>query len=245
MLRILLCGLLLFNAGLHALPQVPKLKQWATDLTGTLTQTELQYLNTRLKSFNDTTSNQVVFLMIPSLEGDALEDFTYRVAKENRIGDEKKDNGILFFVAKNDRKIRIEVGYGLEGALPDATTSYIIRKEIVPYFKTDNYFQGIVSGMDAILKATAGEYKAEPKKSKNGGLSKFFPIILFIIIFFLSRRRRRGINFGGPGSFGGFGGFPGGFGGGSFGGFGGGGGGFGGFSGGGRSFGGGGASGSW
>ncbi|NUN10383.1 MAG: TPM domain-containing protein [Ignavibacteriaceae bacterium] len=233
MFRLLLCSLLILWAELHAVPQVPKLKLWATDLTGTLSSSELDYLNSRLKTFQDSTSNQLVFLMIPSLEGDALEDYTYRVAKENLVGDKDRDNGVLLFVSKEERKIRIEVGYGLEGALPDATSSYIIRKEIVPLFKTDNYFQGIVSGLDAIMKATAGEYKAMEKKKKgSSGLGKFVPILLMIIFGFLSRRRRRSVFFGGGPR---IGGFPGGFGGG----------GFGGFSGGGGSFGGGGASGSW
>ncbi len=243
MFYIIMCSLLLLGADLHAVPQTPALKLWATDLTNTLSQQELDFLNSRLKTFQDSTSNQVVFLMIPSLDGDALEDYSYRVAKENKIGDKQLDNGILLLVVKNERKIRIEVGYGLEGALPDATTSYIIRKEIVPFFKTDNYFEGIVTGLDAIVKSTAGEYKAVPKKEKKNNISKFFPIIFGIIIFLLSFRKRRGIHYGGRSSgLGGFGGFPGGFGGGGFGG---GEGGFGGFSGGGGGFGGGGASGSW
>lgn len=82
MFRLLLCSLLILWAELHAVPQVPKLKLWATDLTGTLSSSELDYLNSRLKTFQDSTSNQLVFLMIPSLEGDALEDYTYRVAKK-------------------------------------------------------------------------------------------------------------------------------------------------------------------
>jgi uncharacterized protein len=185
--------------------------------------------------------------MIHSLNNYPLENFTYETAAKNKIGSKKNDNGILFFIAKNDRKMRIEVGYGLEGALPDALCSSILRNEVRPYFQQDEYFEGIKAGIDAIKLATKGEYVAIKKKShENGvrGLGSFFLILAIIIISFISRIGKGGK--GGRG--GGFIFFPGGGifgGGGSWGSSGGGGGGFGGFSGGGGSFGGGGASGSW
>jgi uncharacterized protein len=222
-----------------AQPQVPDLKNWATDLTSTLTAQQLNTLDYRLKNFHDSTSDQIVMLMIPTLDDYPLEDYSYDVAHQNKIGTKENDNGILMLVVKNDRKIRIEVGYGLEGALPDALSSSIIRNVIIPYFRKDQYYNGITAGIDAIISAVKGEYHIEQKpESKDKGIPNLFPffIIIFFIIRFLFRGgRRRG---------GGFIFFPGGFGGGSSGGsFGG--GSFGGFSGGGGSFGGGGASGSW
>ncbi|MBX2976678.1 MAG: TPM domain-containing protein [Ignavibacteriaceae bacterium] len=234
--------LLIIGVSTFAQPKVPTLKMWATDLTNTLSSSQLQQLNNYLKVFEDSTSNQLIFLMIPTLNGHPIEDYSYETSKQNKIGSKKNDNGILFLVAKDDRLLRIEVGYGLEGALPDALCSQIIRNEVVPYFKEGNYFAGIATGVEAIVRATAGEYKNTDKQTdKFDAIEDFIPIIFFIIsaISFFSRKgRRRGIFFGGiPGGFGGgsFGGRSGGFGGG----------GFGGFSGGGGSFGGGGSSGSW
>jgi len=228
--------------------EFPILKNYATDFSGTLSNSELITLNSALKKFDDSTSNQVVFLMINSLDDYPLEMYTYEVSTKNKIGSAKNNNGVLFFVAKNDKKMRIEVGYGLEGALPDALASSILRNEVRPYFIRDDYFSGINSGLNAIMAATVGEYKNE---RKDEGEEEFkFPfayIIMFIIIMLLTRGGKKG---------GGAGVLPwliigsmtggrnrGGWGGG--GGFGGSGGGFGGFSGGGGSFGGGGASGSW
>lgn len=215
--------------------EIPQLKAWATDQTGTLSQSTISSLNLSLKKFQDSTTSQVVFLMISTLGDSPVEDFAYETATQNKIGSKEFNNGILFLIVKNDRVVRIEVGYGLEGTLPDATASSIIRNEIIPYLKKDDYDSAVKAGVNAILLATAGEYSATEKDDSSGG-KNFLPIIFYIALMLfglLGRRRRRGMMFGG---------FPGG----TFGGFGGGGGGgFGGFSGGGGSFGGGGASGRW
>ena len=231
--------ILLFYSTSFAQPEVPQLPNWANDFTNTLSPQELQQLNIRLKSYEDTTTNQLVSVMIASLDGYPLEDYSYSVAKKNKIGTKEKSNGVLFLVIKNDRKMRIEVGYGLEGVLPDALASSIIRNEVAPYFRKNEYYAGINSGIDAIIAAIGGEYKADFKeKSKGIGLSGIiiFLIIIFIIFSFIPKSRRIGgsggyIYHGGSWGSGGFGGGSGG--------------GFGGFSGGGGSFGGGGSSGSW
>ena len=119
---------------LKAQIEFPVLKNYVTDLTKTLSNSELYTLNSTLKNFDDSTSNQIVFLMISALNGASLEDFTYQTATKNQIGSKKNNNGVLFFVAKDDRKMRIEVGYGLEGTLPDALASSILRNEVRPYF---------------------------------------------------------------------------------------------------------------
>ncbi|MDP2303336.1 MAG: TPM domain-containing protein [Ignavibacteria bacterium] len=229
--------ILLFSVNVFSQPKVPTLTKWATDFTNTLTPNELNQLNNYLKTFEDSTSNQLLFLMIPTLEGFPIEDFAYETAKQNKIGSKKNDNGILFLVAKDDRLLRIEVGYGLEGALPDAVSSQIIRNEVVPQFKNGNFFAGIAAGIQSIVDATAGEYKSVKKKDdKFDSFGDYIPLIFFLISavsFFGRKGRKSGIYFGG---------FPvGGFGGGRSSGS----GGFGGFSGGGGSFGGGGSSGSW
>ena len=221
-------------------PEIPKLTKWATDLTGTLNQTELQDLNVRLKSFQDTTSNQLVVLMIPSLENYPIEMLAEETATKNKIGTKKNDNGILLLIAKDDRELRLEVGYGLEGAVPDAISSSIIRNVIRPRFKENDYYLGISNGITAIIQAIGGEYKIEDS-DENNGLPFIVLIIIIIVAFSLLRGGpfvpggiyRTGTRSGGwtsgSSGWGGSSGWSGG----------------GGFSGGGGSFGGGGASGSW
>jgi len=173
-----------------------------------------------------------------------------RAAQKWGAGHKKEDNGAVLFVFPGDRKVRIEVGYGLEGALPDVTAKRIIDDEILPRFRTNDYPGGVTAGVNAMLAAVKGEYKGtgrtvdDSRRRSNRTIGGCSPFLFFFLIFFVLPilfRRRRSRTFGGGGWWGGgFGGFGGG-------GFGGGGGGFsgGGFSGGGGSFGGGGASGSW
>lgn len=220
--------------------EIPELDSYATDLTNTLSNEQLEYLDSGLRSFEDSTSNQIVFLMIQSLDGYPIEMYTNETAEKNKIGTEENDNGVLFFVAKNDRKMRLEVGYGLEGALPDALASSIIRNDVAPYFKREQYYKGTLAGLNSIIAATKGEYKGGPRsKDENNGLPIGTILFILLVLFSIFRRRGRG---GRGGGFIYYGGGLGGLGRGSGGGFG---GGFGGFSGGGGSFGGGGASGSW
>ncbi len=212
---------------------VPKLARYATDLSGTLSADQLSQLDQLLSSFDKTTSTQVVVLMISSLNGDDIEEYSLRVAEANKVGKKGKDNGALLLVARNDRKARIEVGYGLEGALPDALAGQIIRREIGPHFRQGDYYGGLRAGVEAIMSATKGEYKAEPSSQTGRKTPPFLIVVIVIavIILRLTRRRSRGIFWGGGPWIGGGGGWGGGSGGG--------------FSGGGGSFGGGGASGSW
>jgi uncharacterized protein len=233
---------LIFVSSTFAQPEIPKLKMWATDLSNTLTKSELNELNRRLKTYQDTTSNQVLVLMIPSLEGYPIEMLAEETATKNKIGTEKNDNGILLLIAKDDRALRIEVGYGLEGAVPDAIASSIVRNVIRPRFRDDEYYQGISEGVNAIISAIGGEYKAEDADKDDGFPISMIVIIIILIWVFASRGGpfvpggiyRTGTRSGGwtsgSSSWGGSSGWSGGGGG---------------FSGGGGSFGGGGASGSW
>lgn len=227
--------------------EIPILNRYVTDKTNTLTSTQLNDLEYRLKTYEDTTSNQIVILIISSLEGEDLFDFSHRVAEKNKIGQRGKDNGILILVVKDERKIRIEVGYGLEGVVPDAVASSIIRNIIAPYFKAGNYYEGLLKGIETLQDAIAGTYQAEYANKKFNGLYTALILIVFLLVVFSILSGIKGTSRGGwiyhsggwysyPGrrrTWGGFGGF----GGGDFSG--------GGFRGGGGSFGGGGASGSW
>lgn len=212
--------------------EVPTIKMWATDLTNTLSQSELQYLNTRLKNYEDSTSNQLVVLIISTLNGYSVEEAANEIFTQNKIGTKQNDNGVLLLIVKNERKLRIEVGYGLEGILTDAHCSSIIRNVIVPRLKQNQYFEAVKDGIDAIIAAIGGEYSLDNKNDESPE-SMVFMIIFLIILMILFFRG------GSSGSIYRAGGFGGGF---SSGGWGSGGGGF---SGGGGSSGGGGASGSW
>lgn len=240
-MKLFVAVFLIFAASAFGQPEIPKLKMWATDLTNTLSQSELSDLNTRLKTFADTSSNQLIVLMIPSLEGYPIEMLAEETATKNKIGTAKNDNGILLLIAKDDRELRIEVGYGLEGAVPDAIASSIIRNVIRPQFRNDDYYAGINDGINAIIKAIGGEYVAD-ESDDNSNFPFIIFVIIFIVIFLFFRsggpfvpggiyrtRTRSGGWTSGSSSWGGSSGSSGG----------------GGFSGGGGSFGGGGASGSW
>ncbi len=213
-----------------------------TDQTRTLSPGEIAALDRKLSNFEQETSNQIAVLLIPSLQGDSLEDYSIRLAEKWKIGQKGKNNGAILLIVKDDHKIRIEVGYGLEGALPDALAGTIIRNEIAPRFRAGQFYQGIEAGIDAIMAATKGEYKARPEKRRGSLWASWLPfLILFLFFGFFalaaSQARRRHYHSGGSGGWASGGGF---FGGGSSWGDSG-----GGFSGGGGDFGGGGASGSW
>ena len=223
--------------------EVPPLKARVTDLAGVITPAERMRLEEKLYFFETKTSNQIAVLIIPSLENESLEDYSIRVTDKWRLGDPDKDNGVLLLIAINERKMRIEVGYGLEEVLTDLISSQIIRNEIAPLFRTGDYAAGIEAGLDAIMLATRNEYQADPQqyqRSVRDKASSFGSLVFFILFFLLflisGRRGRRSLFWAllGASMFRGGGRSGGGFGGG-----------FGGFSGGGGGFGGGGASGGW
>jgi uncharacterized protein len=230
-------------------PSTPTL---VTDLAGVLSPTEKQFLENKLVSIDDSSSNQIAVVILPTLDGYPIEEYATKLFRTWGIGNKKTNNGILLLVAINDRIVRIEVGYGLEGAIPDITANNIINNDIKPAFKQGAYFEGINTATDDIAKAAVGEYKvARQKKAKDKGGSFFlFLIIVFVIVAIVGRKGGNGgSNIGGGGfsdiatgmllgSLLGGGGRHGGGGGGFSGG-----GGFGGFGGG--SSGGGGASGGW
>lgn len=220
--------------------KIPELKQRVNDFTNTLGFQEWQEIDRLLKSYEDTTSIQIVVLMVNSLEGESIEEYANKTFALNKIGQAKKDNGVLLVVAKQDHKVKIEVGYGLEGTLTDAISSQIIRQEILPHFRADNYFGGIVTGVDAIIRTTRGEYQSDNRGNKAPAVSLglvflFIMFGVFVLLPMMASRRRSIIGSGGHSYYSGWG-----YGGGSSGGF-----GDGGFSGGGGMSGGGGASGSW
>jgi uncharacterized protein len=205
-------------------------------------------LNQTLENFERDTSSQIIVAIFTKMQSDSsIEDYTVRVARAWKVGQKDNNNGIVLFVFVQDHKMYIQVGYGLEGALPDSICKRIISQEITPRFKQGDFDGGLSAGVTAILAATKGEYKGRGNTvadSGGGSSSQSVPgvvvivFIIFFVIIFLSIISRSSRRSGGGGWI-----FFGGGGGGWSGG--GGGGGGGGFSGGGGSFGGGGAGGSW
>lgn len=247
---------LLFWLGLFAIasqaePTFPKLTGRIVDNATMLDASQEQRINQLLEAHENATTNQIVIATLPDLQGYSIENYGYQLGRAWAIGQKDKDNGVLLIVAKRERKVRIEVGYGLEGVLTDAISSNIIHAVILPRFKRGDFSAGIEQGVKAIIQALGGQYaiksvsKAKKKKSDISTLFLIFIILGFVFIksaigsktgYYGSGRGyyggRRGSYRGGGGRFGG-----GGFGGGGFGG--------GGFGGGGGGFGGGGASGGW
>jgi uncharacterized protein len=166
---------------------VPTLKGRVNDYAAMLSPLTTQNLDSVLAEFESTDSTQIVVLTITSLEGESLEEYSIRVAETWEIGQEGHDNGALLLIAKADRQLRIEVGYGLEGRLTDATAGRIIRSVIIPALKTGHYDQAITNGVAAMIQAVRGEFEGtdsdqkEPSRSA-GGLTPIFLFIFFSIL---------------------------------------------------------------
>jgi uncharacterized protein len=240
--------------------EVPTLAGRVNDRAGLLAPEARQTLEQKLEAHEKATGQQFAVLTLESLEGEALEEFSIRVVEAWKLGKKGKDDGLLLLVVKAERKVRIEVGYGLEGSIPDALAARVTRNIIAPAFRKGDYSAGIARAVDALIAAGAGEEVALPGASKDrahdsGPFARILtllaagPVLLIFLLMLLGRmggggrgtRRRAGWYGAGWGAGLGSGGFGGGsFGGGGFGGSSG-----GGFSGGGGGFGGGGASGSW
>jgi uncharacterized protein len=229
----------------------PKPGGYFNDYAGIVSKEAALRFNEELAQFERETSDQVVVAVFPKMQSESdIADYTQRVAQAWGVGQKERRNGAVLFVFVQDRKMFIQVGYGLEGALPDITAFDITEYRIKPHFRSGDYEGGIAAGIDSIFKAIRGEYKGSGKTTaeqhrRSGGAPSFLFFIIFLIaLIVISRIMRR---LGGYGYSSGRGGpifFPGGGGGGGWS-SGGGGGGFSGFSGGGGSFGGGGAGSSW
>jgi uncharacterized protein len=239
----------LFAFAARAAEVIPaKPDRYFNDYAGVVSKETASRLNEQLAQFERETSDQVVVAVFPEMQSDSdIADYTQRVAQAWGVGQKDRRNGVVFFVFVQDRKMFIQVGYGLEGALPDATAFDITERHVKPLFRAGNYEAGLATGIDLICKAIRGEYKGSGKtvteRQSGGGFSGVLPFIIFIIVLIaISRvfRRLGGYSYssrgGGPVFIPSGGGWSSG---------GGGGGGFSGFSGGGGSFGGGGAGSSW
>ena len=235
-------------------PLPPKPADYVLDQSGIFSPVQREALARELEQFERETSNQIVVAVMPRVPDDyVMEDFTQRTAEAWGAGQKGSDNGIVLFVFPEQREMRIEVGYGLEGAVPDGLANQIIHDDIVPSFRSGDMAGGIVNGAQSLMAASKGEYTgmgrtvAEAQHESVDAMVNFIVITIFLIFMALQIRQamkrgghvyapsgRRDVWFPSSGTGLGGGGFSGGFGGGG-----------GGFSGGGGGFGGGGASGRW
>ncbi|MGZ3494595.1 MAG: TPM domain-containing protein [Thermodesulfobacteriota bacterium] len=170
----------------HSL-DVPRLQGYVNDYAGMISPSAKSKIEQGLKAFEQSDSTQLVILTIPSLEGENIEEFSIKVAEAWKIGQQQKDNGILLIVSKQERKIRIEVGRGLEGRLTDLMAGRIIDQVIKPRFKQGDFDAGFVAGASALISATRGEFKAEqrPIQRKQKGFPPFLTFLLFLGVFVL------------------------------------------------------------
>ncbi len=169
---------------------VPALTGRIVDLARVLPAQDADQLAAQLKAHEEKTGNQVAVLILPSLEGESLEEYSHRVATTWKLGQKGTDNGVLLLIALKERKLRIEVGYGLEGTLTDLRSAHIIRNEIVPHFKAGDIPAGVRAGTQAILETIEGTYSAKESPADRTRLGQesnaFQYVVIGIIVGFLA-----------------------------------------------------------
>ncbi len=180
--RLLLCSGLLALAAAAAAIDVPALRGRVNDLAGLLSAGERSKLESQLATFENETAHQIVVLTVPTLEGEDIDTFSMRVAESWKIGHEGLDNGAIIIVADKDRRARIEVGYGLEGVVPDAIAARILREQMFTSFRAGRMGEGIINGVGSVMRAARGEEIASDRRPTGRGVPAhrdFLGTILF------------------------------------------------------------------
>ncbi len=200
--------LLLFFAAAAAFAQVPipELRSPVTDLTGTLTQQQTQALDQKLRAFEQRKGSQIAVLIVPTTEPETIEQYSMRVVEAWRLGRRGVDDGVLLLVAKDDRAVRIEVAYGLEGALPDVIANRIVQQVVVPRFREGQFYGGIDAAIDRIIAVLDGEPLPEPtRRAPNAGegIGNVLPLFLMVLFVGSGILRRMLGGFGGAAAMGG------------------------------------------
>jgi len=182
-LGLVAAGVLLAGLALAAEVAVPPLKARVIDLTHTLSTSQAQTLESRLRDFERGKGSQIAVLMLPSTQPETIEEYSIRVAEAWKIGRARVDDGVILVIAKNDRKLRVEVGRGLEGAIPDAVAKRVVSDVITPLFRSGDFYGGIAAGTDALMKLIEGEGLPAPRSGVT--LSGIHRAIDFQTIFWL------------------------------------------------------------
>ena len=179
----------------YNIPETPKFQTSVYDYISLLSPTEKSALEQKLIRYSDTTSTQIVIITIPSTKGENIQYLGAQWGHKWGIGgSEENDNGILILLAKNDRKIAINTGYGVEHLLTDAMSKRIIDQDIIPYFKSNDYYSGLNRGADAIFEVLKGEYQGTRQSSQSEGFpfAVFVFLFIFIVIFIISVSKHKG-----------------------------------------------------
>ncbi|MDP1646345.1 MAG: YgcG family protein [Thiobacillus sp.] len=173
-------GVLLTLLALFAWAQVavPDVSRRVTDLTATLSADQVAALEGKLAAFEAQKGSQIAVLIIPTTQPEDIAQFGIRVAEQWKIGREKIDDGVILIIAKDDRTLRLEVGYGLEGAIPDAIAKRVIAETITPHFKAGDYYGGIDAGVQQLMRLIEGESLPSPRVSENGGEEGSFVLLI-------------------------------------------------------------------
>lgn len=168
----------------HADAVVPPLTSRVTDETGTLTRDQKAGLEQTLKEFEAKKGTQISVLVVPTTEPETIEQYSMRVVEQWKLGRKNVDDGALLIIAKNDRTLRIEVGYGLEGVLTDATSNRIINEAIVPRFRTGDFYGGIAAGLDGMMRVTSGEQLPPPQQRHrpSDGAGRLLPVLFLLTV---------------------------------------------------------------
>ncbi len=167
----------------HAAAPIPSLTNWVTDTTNTLTSAQQQQLSQQLQALEQSKGAQLFVLMVATTDGEDIDAYARRVFDQWKVGRQGTDDGVLLVIAKDDRRLRIEVGYGLEGAITDLQSGRIIREQITPYFKQNAYFQGIEAGVTSLSALIQGEDLPSPVSGGAAGSDEDEPYIMLIPIF--------------------------------------------------------------
>jgi uncharacterized protein len=178
--------LLLFGSGALAQVAVPPLRSPVTDLTGTLTPEQVATLDQQLRAFEAKKGSQIAVLIVPTTQPETIEQYGIRVGDAWKLGRQGVNDGAVLLIAKDDRAVRIEVGRGLEGPLPDVLADRIIEQVIVPRFRNGDFFGGIREALDRMIALAQGEPLPEPAKSERGapgddGLGNALPLLLLLV----------------------------------------------------------------
>lgn len=180
----LLCSATLGAAAQDLVP-VPPLRDRVTDLTGTLTAQQSAALEQSLRMFEARKGTQIAVLIVPTTRPEAIEPFALRVVEQWKLGRRKVDDGALLLVAKEDRAIRIEVGYGIEGALNDATAARVIAEVITPRFRQGDFYGGLAAGLDQIVRVLDGEALPQPRRgaaTADDGIGQSWPVLFIVTL---------------------------------------------------------------
>lgn len=210
MKKILLFVSLFISLGVLAqiekqLPDAPVPMRYVVDQTGTLTSDQLSALEQKLHTYEDSTSSQFEVVIIPSTNDYDIAEFATALGRKWGVGQKGKNNGLIFLIAKDDRKMFIAPGYGLEGAIPDITAKQIIDNVVLPNFKGNDFYGGIDQGIDALILAAKGEFVAEEHHARNQDEPSWQLIVVMVVFFLIlaifgKKGRRGGVYIGGSSS---------------------------------------------